>query len=201
MTKRKKSSIKPLIKLLGVPCFTAILTVVLVLLLPALNSYGVNLLVVFFLALYPLSIYFGWLFSKVRYSDTLILDKVIIYGAPEQVSNQLKTTSKNRLVTVNIIELLGKVNKKPIQNDIVKYLISVKIDLTPTRIREILSDLERLGLIKSSKPTYERQYWLTKKGEWCLEAIKYYFPSRNGLFVFRNEIIQKQFPIFPQNDD
>lgn len=201
MSQRKKSPIKPLIKLLGIPCFTAILTIVLVLLLTTLNSYGVNLLVVFFLALYPLSIYFGWLFNKVRYSDTLILDKVTIYGAPEEVSNQLKTTNKNRLVTVNIIEFLGKVNKKPIQSEIVKYLTSVKIDLTPTRIREILSDLKRLGLIKSSKPTYERQYWLTKKGEWCLEAIKYYFPNRNGLFILRNEIIQKQFPIFPENDD
>lgn len=199
--KRNNSPIKPLFKLLIVPCITAVLTVVLVLFLPILSSYGVTLLVIFFLAFYPLSIYFAWLFKMVRYSDTLILDKVTIYGAPEEVASQLKTTNKNRLVTVNIIKFIGSINRKPIQNDIVKYLTTIKIDLTPTRIREILSDLEQLWLIKSSKPTYERQYWLTKKGEWCLIAIKYYFPKRNWLFVVRNEIINKKFPDFPQTND
>jgi predicted transcriptional regulator len=201
MIERKHSPTKGLSKLLLVPVSIAVLTLTLVLLLPYLESYGVTLLLVIFVAVYPSALYVAWLFGIVHYSDTAVLDKVNIYGAPEEVANQLKTTNKNRLVTVRIILLLGSISRKPSQSEIVKYLTDMGIDLTATRIREILGGLEKMGLVSSSKPTYERQYWLTKKGQWCLAAAKYYFPKRNGLFVLRNEIIQKRFSPFPETNN
>jgi predicted transcriptional regulator len=201
MIERKHSSAKGLSKLLLVPVLIAILTVTLFLLLPYLESYGVTLLLIFSVAIYFSAIYLVWLFNIVHYSDTEILDKVTIYGAPEDVANQLKTTNKNRLVTVRILFFLGSINRKPSQSDIVKHLTDNGINLTATRIREILSDLEKMGLLASTKPTYERQYRLTKKGQWCLNAAKYYFPKRNGLFVLRNEILQKKFPPFPETNN
>lgn len=197
----KRSVAKGLSKLLVVPVLIAVLTLIIVLLLPSLESYGVTLLTVFFgVVAYPSFIYLAWLFSKVRYSDTEVLDKIVIYGAPEEVVNQLKTISKNRLVNVHIILFLGSINRKPIQSEIVRHLKKIRIALTATRIREILQDLEKLNLITSSKPTYERKYRLTKKGNWCFIVSKYHFPKRNGLFVLRNEILQKKFSPFPETN-
>lgn len=202
MMGRKHSPARGLSKLLAVPVLIAALTLIIVLSLPSLESYGVTLLTVFFVVvIYPSSLYLIWLFSRVRYSDTAVLDKVTIYGAPEEVADQLKTVSRKRLVNARIILFLGSVSRKPIQSEIVKHLTDVGIDLTATRIREILGDLEKLGLVSSSKPTYERQYTLTKKGQWCLTAAKYYFPKRTGLFVLRNEIIQKKFLPFPETNN
>ncbi len=201
MLERKNSIAKGLSTLLLVPITIAIITLALVLLLPLLEVYGVTLLTVSFLAAYSLALYFAWVFSRVRYSDSAVLDKVNIYGAPEEVANLLKTISKNRLVNVRIILFIGSIRRKPIQSEIVKHLIDKGINLTATRIRELLNDLERLGLVGSSKSTYERQYWLTEKGKWCLEAAKYYFPERRGLFVLRNEILQKRLSPFPETNN
>jgi predicted transcriptional regulator len=126
---------------------------------------------------------------------------VDIRDAPEEVANQLKTISKNHLVNVEIILYLGKTSRKPIQSEIVKHVTDSGINLTPTRIGEIVGDLEKMHLISSSKSTYERQYWLTKKGEWCFMTVRYYFPKRNWLFVLRNQIVQKEFPPFPKTDE
>jgi predicted transcriptional regulator len=199
--RREHFSIKALFILLIVPILIAILTIVLVVLLSPLSSYGLNLPLIFVIVFYPSFMYFVWLFRRVSYSDTVVLDSVDIRGAPEEVANQLKTISKNRLINVEIILFLGKTNRKPIQSEIVKHVTDSGIKLTATRIREIIGDLEKMHLISSTKGTYERQYWLTKKGEWCLMAVRYYFPRRNWLFVLRNQIVQKSFPPFPETDE
>ena len=160
-----------------------------------------NLLVVLVIVLYPALFYFTWLFRKVSYSDTTILDKIDINGAPEEIAEQLKIISRNRLVNLNIILFLGETRRKPNQSEIVKHLTDSGINLTPTRIREIIGDLEKMHLIISVKGIHEREYSLTKKGDWCFAAAQYYFPKRNGLFVLRNQIVQKKFPPFPESDE
>jgi FlaA1/EpsC-like NDP-sugar epimerase len=199
--KKGHFSARALFTLLVVPILIAIITIVLGVLLSSLSTYGVSLTLVFVVVVYPSFIYFAWLFRKVSYSDTAVLDKIDIYGAPEEVANQLKTISKNHLVNVKIILFLGRTNRKPNQSEIVKHITDSGIDLTPTRIRQIVGDLEKMYLISSVKGIYEREYSLTKKGEWCFEAVRYYFPKRNGLFVLRNQIIQKEFLPFPETDD
>jgi FlaA1/EpsC-like NDP-sugar epimerase len=200
--KRKHFSARALFVLLIVPILIAITTFVLVVFLPSLSPYGLSLPIVFVVVVfYPSVLYFVWAFRRVSYSDTAVLDRINIIGAPEEVSNQLKTVSKSHLVNVEIIRFLAKTNRKPIQSEIVKHVIDSGISLTATRIREIIGDLEKMHLISSSKSTYERQYWLTKKGEWCFTASMYYFPKRNWLFVLRNQIVQKEFPPFPEEGE
>ena len=101
--KKEHFSVRALFSILIVPILIAILTIVLVILLPPLSSYGLNLPLIIVLVSYPSFIYFYWLFHEVSYSDTRVLDMVDIRGAPEEVANQLKTISKNRLVNVEII--------------------------------------------------------------------------------------------------
>lgn len=199
--KREHFSARAIFGLLIAPILIAVLTLLLVLSLSFLKVYGVTIPAVFIIALYSSVLYLAWLYRPVRYSDTAVLEKINILGAPSEVSDCLKTISKNRLINVNIIRFLGRTSRKPNQSEIVKHVNDSGINLTSTRIREIAGDLEKIGLVASLRGTHEREYTLTKKGQWCFLAVEYYFPKRNGLFVLRNEILQKALQPFPETNE
>jgi predicted transcriptional regulator len=193
---------KTLFYLLVVPVLIVLIPLVFSVALPFFGISVLNLPVVIVLVLYPIAFYLMWLLLKVPYSDTTVLDRITIPNAPEEIEEQLKTLSKNHLVNVDIILILGNSNKNLNQTEIVDQLHEMSVDLTATRIREILKVLEdkKLGLISSLKGTHERDYKLTNKGEWCYSAIKIVFPKRNIWFIIRHQLGIKKLPQFPETN-
>lgn len=87
--------------------------------------------------------------------------------APLGISNLLKDGVKRR-----IIKTLRKQRK---------YVsaISKEINENAPRTRYHLKQLEKAGLVKSFKLAREAYFSLTKKGNWCLSVINYYYPPTN----------------------
>lgn len=197
---RKSQSTKTLLALIIPPILIVLIPLLLLWILPIFKVYIVNFPIVLVMVLYPLFFYFLWILTKVPYTDPTVLDTIVMTNAPRDVEKQLKSISKKYFVTKEIILYLGNSNRSPIQTDIVNYLNNMGVDLTSTRIRKILEKLESMHLISSVKGTHEREYSLTKKGIWCYNAIRYYFPKRNFWFVVRNQLIKKELPPFPDQD-
>jgi predicted transcriptional regulator len=76
----------------------------------------------------------------------------------------------------NIIRALSKEKK---------YMtaISKEINENAPRLRYHLKQLEKSHLLKSFKLAREAYFSLTKEGQWCLDAINYYYPRTNLQFI------------------
>jgi len=90
-----------------------------------------------------------------------------IKEAPLNISNLLRDHVKRQ-----IIRTLKKQRK---------YLssISKEINENAPRTRYHLKQIEKASLVKSFKLARETYFSLTKKGQWCLGAMNFYYPSTN----------------------
>lgn len=90
-----------------------------------------------------------------------------IREAPLEMSNLLRDPMKR-----NILRALHKERKYV-------SIISKEIGENAPRTRYHLAQLEKLKLVASFKLAREVYFTLSKKGEWSLKAINYYYPTTN----------------------
>jgi len=106
---------------------------------------------------------FIYLFKSKNFSGKY----VDVKEAPLHINNVLKDDTKR-----NIIKSLKKEKKY-------LTLIAREIGDSVAKTKYHLHELEKVGLIGSMKLTREKFFLLTKKGEWCLNAIRIYYPKNN----------------------
>lgn len=163
-------------------------------LLEVSNLFGIVLL--------SLIIYFSVLLQENAYSDSKVLDMVEIPNAPRKIEALLKkgTRKTYRLVNANLILILGA-KKTLCQSDLAKYLNKRGFDFSIPGVTRYTSELEAEGIFASRKGAYRIEYHLTKKGEWCYEAVRKCFPKRFFFFVIRHYLRFQKLPKFPQNNE
>jgi predicted transcriptional regulator len=168
--------IKGLIYLGLVPALLIILTIF-YLIFPL-----VNLLIV---EIYSLTIFLALLLFKNKYTDSQVLDTVVIPNAPREIDELLrKKTRTNRLINANLIEALGK-RRKLSQSDLVEEMKKRGIEYSQPAIEKYLAELETAELVESKK-AYKKEYHLTERGKWCYEAVETCFPNRFFFFIVRH---------------
>ena len=105
--------------------------------------------------------------KKRNYSEKM----VEIKEAPIGINNLLRDSVKRK-----IIKALRKEKK---------YMsaIAKEINENAPLLRYHLKQLEKTHLLKSYKLAREAYFSLTKEGQWCLDAINYYYPNTNLQFI------------------
>ena len=106
--------------------------------------------------------------AQKKYGERIIEIK----EAPLELSNLLKDSAKRRM--------LRSLRKEK------KYVsaISKEINDNAPRTRYHLKQLEKSGLVKSFKLAREAYFFVTKKGEWAVAAIDYYYPQTNWQLIY-----------------
>jgi hypothetical protein len=185
--------IKGILYLVLVPILLVVLTVLGVLF--SLLGTGYMLLIV----VYTLTFYFILLYRPNSYSDSRILEKVVIPNAPPEIEELMKWQNRDhRFIYVILIKILGK-RKKLSQVDIVKQLKDRGMEYSQPTVEDYLSELEDENIrILESEKAYRRTYSLTARGQWCYKAVKVCFPKRYGSFVYRHYLGRRKLPLFPQ---
>lgn len=120
----------------------------------------VGLIIADLIAIFSIFVY---LFKRKNFSGRY----VDVKEAPLHINNALKDETKR-----NIIKILKKEKKY-------LTLIAKEIGESVAKTKYHLHELEKIGLIGSMKLTREKFFLLTKKGEWCLNAIRLYYPKNN----------------------
>jgi hypothetical protein len=149
-----------------------------------------------------LSIYMAQ--AKTNY-DSKTLNTIRIEEAPLDVTRLLsETTNRGVLINQLIIETLSRNRRGMSQTDLIDEL-PISSSLRPTRemVRIYVTKLEKKNIIKDVGPQFSEAkrkiYVLTKKGEWCVEAIKKYYPKYYVSFLIRNLLrtrLRKRLPQF-----
>jgi hypothetical protein len=149
------------------------------------------------LALFSIVLYVAVLLQPNAYTDSEVLDLVQIPNAGNGIEKLLKTRTigTNRLINCALISILGEKNTLH-QSDFGKYLKKADIDLTQPAVNTYLSRLEMAGILASAKGIYTVDYSLTKKGQWCYDAVKKCFPKRFFFFVIRHYLGLRNLPPF-----
>lgn len=186
--------------------FPLLMVLIPIIFLYVLPSIGISILypipiLILVIDLYTLIFYIMALLQRVVYSDLKVLDMVVIPNAPREIKNTLKkTTSKTyQLINVELISCLCAHAKKPlIQSKIVKQVQGKGVDLTSTQIIKYLKNLEKMGIIRSLKGMYKREYNLTEIGKWCCKAVKVCFPRRQFWFIIRHYLGHRSLPPYPE---
>jgi hypothetical protein len=169
--------------------------IVLYIALPIFSAYALfqtivtpSLLLAYFASVYVLLSVFIAL-RKVRY-DSRLLASINIEEAPPNITQLLsETTSRGILVNQLIIKTINE-NPKISQTELHNKLpISPALRLTKERIRHFILELENERIIRDIAPDVSEGkkcvYVLTKRGEWCLSAIKKYYPKYYISFLLR----------------
>jgi len=127
---------------------------------------------------------------KVDYGSK-ILNTIRIEEAPIHITELLsETTSRGVLINQLIIKTLA--GKRGIsQTDLHRELpIPPETSLTKERVRQYALGLESEGIIRDISSEVgegkKRVYVLTKRGEWCLSAIRKYYPTYYVSFLIRD---------------
>jgi hypothetical protein len=153
------------------------------------------------MVLFSLVLYFAVLLQDNAYTDSEVLDLVQIPNARDEIEELLKTRTRgtNRLINSALISILGE--KKTLhQSDFGKYLKKFDIDLSQPAVNTYLSRLETAGILVSTKGIYTIEYSLTKKGQWCYDAVKKCFPKRFFFFIIRHYLGFRNLPPFPNGE-
>jgi len=146
-----------------------------------------DLLWIMVAVLYVLVLFFVITF-KVHY-DAERLESIYIEEAPPFI-NRLLSETTNRGVLINQL-IINTVAKKPMISqqklyDELRYLIGPRNCPVKEMVRKYLKKLEDAKIIKDMShniaQTKEKAYVLTKRGKWCFDAIRKYYP--NYLFVY-----------------
>lgn len=125
--------------------------------------FSLPYLVLAFFALYILKS----LTTKKNYGQRIIEIK----EAPLEISNLLKDNKKRQMLRSL------KEEKKYVS------AISNEINDNAPRTRYHLKQLEKTGLVKSFKLAREAYFFVTKKGEWAVDAIDFYYPETNWQLI------------------
>jgi len=134
---------------------------------------------------------FAFLASRKVDYGSKILNAIKIEEAPIHVTELLsETTSRGVLINQLIIKTLA--GKHGIsQTDLHRDLeIPPEISITKERVRQYALGLKGEGIIHDISPEMgegkKRAYVLTKRGEWCLLAIRKYYPTYYVSYLIRD---------------
>ena len=182
--------------------------------LPFFSAYAVFLAIItqslplaYFAIIYILLTAFIML-RKVRY-DSKLLATINIEEAPPNITQLLsETTSRGILVNQLIIKTINETPKIS-QTDLYKRLpIASALRPTKERIRHFVLGLETARIIRDMASDVsegkKRVYVLTKRGEWCLPAIKKYYPTYYISFLLRVVLkthFRQKLPTFESLED
>jgi hypothetical protein len=129
-----------------------------------------------------------WL-RKIEYSGT-VLSTIKIEEAPLKISRLLSETN-NRGLLINQLIIKTIAGKKGLSQTELYRQLPIPEDLRSTKenIRHYLLALESEGIIRDASSEVgeakKRVYMLTKRGEWCIDAVKRYFPTYYVLYMVR----------------
>ena len=141
-----------------------------------------------------LSIYVA--LRKVQY-DSKILNTIRIDEAPIHITRLLsETTTRGVLINQLIIKTLAEKSRIS-QTDLYNELpISAEMCPTKEMVRRYINRLEKEKIIRNIAQEIgeakKKVYILTKKGEWCVQAIKKYYPTYYVSFLIR-DILRTRF--------
>ncbi len=127
---------------------------------------------------------------KVRY-DSHFLASIDIKEAPSNITQLLsETTSRGILINQLIIKTIDQ-NPRISQTELHKKLpIQPQMCPTKERVRQFAVELQKLEIIRDMASDLSEGkkcvYILTKRGEWCLLAIKQYYPRYYVQFLVRD---------------
>jgi hypothetical protein len=175
--------------------FYALIYLTILLMLPLLTVYllyfaltvGNLPMIVVSVAYVGLSIYI-WL-RKIEYSGT-VLNTIKIEEAPLKITRLLSETN-NRGLLINQLIIKTIAENKGISQTKLYRLLPIPEESRPTKenIRQYVLVLESEGIIKDVSSEVgeakKRVYVLTKRGEWCINAIRRYFPTYYVLYMVR----------------
>jgi len=148
-----------------------------------------------------LSVFIG--LRKVDYGSK-ILNTIRIEEAPINITRLLSETT-NRGVLINQLIIKTLAEKRGIsQTDLYRELpIPAETCPTKERVRQYAVKLENEKIIRNiaseAAEGKKRVYVLTKRGEWCLLAIRKYYPTYYGSFLVRDVLrtrLRKKLPSF-----
>jgi hypothetical protein len=106
---------------------------------------------------------FAYLFRKKNFTGKY----VDVKEAPLSINNTLKDDNKRMIIRTL------KHEKKYLT------LIAQEVGQSVAKTMYHLKELERMGIIGSMKLSREKFFLLTRKGQWCLDAIHTYYPQNN----------------------
>lgn len=175
--------------------FDALIYLIILLMLPILTFYflyfalitGSLPMIVMSVVYVGFSVYL-WL-RKIEYSGT-VLNTIKIEEAPLKITRLLSETN-NRGLLINQLIIKTIAENKGISQTKLYRLLPIPEETRPTKenIRQYVLALESEGIIKDVSSEVgeakKRVYVLTKRGEWCIDAIKRYFPTYYVLYMVR----------------
>jgi predicted transcriptional regulator len=109
----------------------------------------------------------GFLFTYLFKGRNFSGKYVDIKEAPLSINNTLKDDNKRKII------LSLRREKKYLT------LIANEIGQSVAKTKYHLQQLENAGIIGSMKLTREKFFMLTRKGQWCIDAIHIYYPKNN----------------------
>lgn len=148
-----------------------------------------------------LSMYIG--LRKVEYGSQ-ILSAIKIEEAPLRITRLLSETT-NRGVLINQFIIRTLAEKSGISQTDLYHTLPISLEMCPTKemVRQYVKKLEKEGIIKNMAPQVgeakKKVYVLTKKGKWCVQAIRKYYPTYYVSFLIRDILrtrFQKKLPLF-----
>ena len=148
-----------------------------------------NILPIFFGAVF-LSLSIVVVLRKVPY-DSKILNTIKIEEAPIYLTRLLSETT-NRGILINQLIIKTLYDKTGLSQTDLYHELPVQAQLCPTKemVRLYIKKLEEAEIIKDIAREYgeakKKIYVLTKKGEWCFEAIKKYYPTYYVSYLIRD---------------
>lgn len=148
-----------------------------------------------------ITIYVG--LRKVQY-DSKILNTIRINEAPIHITRLLsETTNRGVLINQWIIKTLAE--KRGISQTDLYHELPISAELCPTKemVRQYVKKLEKEGIVEDIAPRLgegkKKVYVLTKRGKWCMQAIKKYYPTYYVSFLVRDILktrLKKKLPPF-----
>ena len=137
---------------------------------------------------FAISIWVG--LRRARY-DGETLQSIKLEEAPPHIGRLLSETT-NRGILINQLIILALAEKQGIsQTDLYEQLpIPSEVCPTKERVRQYAIILEEQKIIVDKAPEYgeakKKIYMLTRRGQWCLKAIKKYYPRYYFSFLIHN---------------
>lgn len=194
MTERQRATIQLLLFFIVVPLMGFYMIIQAI----AMNYFPLFITGIFYFAV---SIWVG--FRRARY-DSEALQSIKLEEAPPHI-RQLLSETTNRGILINQLIILALAEKQGIsQTDLYKQLpIPSEVCPTKERVRQYAIILEGQRIIADKAQEYgeakKKVYVLTRRGQWCLEAIKRYYPRYYFSFLTRNILktrFRKNLPLY-----
>jgi hypothetical protein len=144
-----------------------------------------GLLVVIFITILMVIWTFWMVMISIPYGAAQ-LKQVIIPDLEEELAEMLKkTTRQGELINLAIVQLFRD-NKEHTRRELKVGLEKYGIITSPPTIDKYVKGLVDIGILETpDAEPYDKPYYLTKTGKYCLWIANTYFPATNLFFYWR----------------